>query len=759
MSTNGIQKRTRQQRVATVELPPGVWGTLLSQLRRGSVLLRLALCALVAVFLWAFTYGWEPPFRYQLGEIPQRDIVARVDFDQIDAAATEEAENRARRLAKATYNQDAQQLVQLRAQLRSEISKLLTAEKLEDVDAELWKEFQPPLAAATPDPTAEEQQEQFARFRESFAVENAVEVFGEQMAQVMAPFEQWGLLEALPAEHENMNFEEIFVRVQEAGGENLGTPAVRAISEVRIEDVANQLQNTLNEKFSVELAQRIYAWLRPRLMTTLTLDLPTTRENQEKEANDTPPVTKTFHAGEDTLAKAGKPIENADIELLDLEYRAQLAEQDLGASIRRTLAVLGMYVALYTLCGFYIYLREPKAIDELLRFVSLLTLVLLTVVLAKITSGYFWGTDLIPLLLLAMTLAIAYQQELALLISACVTLVIVVSIGHDMAQALVLTATVAGAVLVLKQIRTRGKLLSVGFVAACVALFTTIGVGTLFGQPWSLLLHHGFLLALWSVIAGSLMTVLLPTVERVFEVQTDLSLIELGDPAHPLLQELIRRAPGTYNHSITVASLAESAAESIGARGLLVRVGAYFHDIGKMLKPGYFIENQSQGDNRHDSLVPAMSTLVIIAHVKDGADLARQNKLPEQIIDFIQQHHGTTLVEYFYRQANQQRDKDPESAEVDESSFRYPGPKPQTKEAGVLMLADAVESASRALKEPTPARIENIVEEISSKRLLDGQFDECGLTLEEVRKIGESLVKSLTAVYHGRVKYPGQETA
>ncbi|HCK42012.1 MAG TPA: hypothetical protein DHW22_10300, partial [Planctomycetaceae bacterium] len=178
MSTNGIQKRTRQQRVATVELPPGVWGTLLSQLRRGSVLLRLALCALVAVFLWAFTYGWEPPFRYQLGEIPQRDIVARVDFDQIDDAATEEAENRARRLAKATYNQDAQQLVQLRAQLRSEISKLLTAEKLEDVDAELWKEFQPPLAAATPDPTAEEQQEQFARFRESFAVENAVEVFG-----------------------------------------------------------------------------------------------------------------------------------------------------------------------------------------------------------------------------------------------------------------------------------------------------------------------------------------------------------------------------------------------------------------------------------------------------------------------------------------------------------------------------------------------------------------------------------------------------
>jgi putative nucleotidyltransferase with HDIG domain len=319
---------------------------------------------------------------------------------------------------------------------------------------------------------------------------------------------------------------------------------------------------------------------------------------------------------------------------------------------------------------------------------------------------------------------------------------------------------VAGAILVLKQVRTRTRLLFVGFAAAVVGFFTTIGVGIIDERSWTSLLTDGFTVALWSIIAGSLMTVMLPTVEKMFGVETDLSLIELGDPAHPLLQELIRRAPGTYNHSITVASLAEAAAESIGARGLLVRVGAYFHDIGKMLKPQYFIENQSKGDNRHDSLVPAMSTLVIIAHVKDGADLARQNRLPDSIIDFIQQHHGTTLVEYFYRQANQKKvQEDPDSGALDESSFRYPGPKPQTREAGVLMLADAVESASRVLKEPTASRIENLVHEISMKRLLDGQFDESGLTLEDIRKIGESLVKSLTAVYHGRVKYPDQETA
>ncbi len=758
--SNGNQTRTRQQRVATVELPPGPWGTLLGQLRRGRVLLRLALCALVALALLVFTRGWDPPFNYRVDDIPARDIVASVDFEQIDEKATDEARNRARRLAMAMYDQDPEPLVQLRAQLSSELSKLLLAEKFSEIAPELWQEFQPQLAAGTPDPTPEERQAQFDRFRDAFSAENAMETYKEHLAEVMAPFEQWGLLEELPAEHKELNFEKIFIRSRELGGEGYGASAGRDVADVLFESAAARLQTSLNEKLvSAEVAQRTFAWLRKRLMTTLSMDIDATRKAQEEEAAKTPEEMRPFRAGEDTLARAGEPLTSESIKLLQLEYDAKFENQKYGPRIRRTLAMLGMYVALYTLCGFYILTREPKVLAELPRFVALLSLVLITVVLGSVANQYQWGTDIIALLLLAMTLTVAYQQEMALLLSACVTLIISVSIGHEMPQALVLMATVTGAVLVLKEVRTRSKLFTVGLVAAAVALLTTLGVGTLYGQPWSVLWVNGFTLALWSLIAGSLMTVLLPTVEKVFSVQTDLSLIELGDPAHPLLQELIRRAPGTYNHSITVASLAEAAAESIGARGLLVRVGAYFHDIGKMLKPGYFIENQSQGDNRHDSLVPAMSTLVIIAHVKDGADLARQKKLPEQIIDFIQQHHGTTLVEYFYRQASEQQHKDPESAEVDESSFRYPGPKPQTKEAGVLMLADAVESASRALKEPTPSRIESVVEELSRKRLLDGQFDECGLTLEEVRKIGESLVKSLTAVYHGRVKYPGQETA
>ncbi len=760
MSNGTPQKRTRQQRVATVELPPGTWGRLVAQLRRGSVLLRLALCALAALVLWSFTKSWDPPFTYSLGEIPKRDIIARVDFVQPDEAATEKLRQKERELALAVYDQDPEPLIQLRAQLRNEITNLLAAESLEEVDVQLWSEFQPELAAGTPDPTEEQRQEQFQRFREAFAEENAVEQFSERMAEVMAPLEQWGLLETLPEEHEEVNSESIYVRRLE--GENFSAEAKTSITEVLIENASARLQQNLIEKLSsAELAQRVYAWLKPRLTTSLTLDLTATREAQELAAEAVEQQYKEFRAGQDQLASSGEPLNAESLDLLLREHQQIVAQRDLGSRIRRSLAIWGMFIALYTLCGFYIYVREPAVISDLVRFVCLLSLVVVSVMLAHVANQYLWDTvTVIPLLLFAMTVVIAYQQEMALLLSASVTLIIVMVIGLELSQALVFMATIAGTILVLKQVRTRGKLLSVGLVAAAVALLTTLGVGTLEGDSWGPLIQTGLILALWSIIAGSLMTVLLPAVEKVFGVQTDLSLIELGDPAHPLLQELIRRAPGTYNHSITVASLAEAAAESIGARGLLVRVGAYFHDIGKMLKPGYFIENQSRGDNRHDSLVPAMSTLVIIAHVKDGADLARQNKLPEPIIDFIQQHHGTTLVEYFYRQANEKKKgEDPEGGEVDESSFRYPGPKPQSKEAGVLMLSDAVESATRALKEPTPARIENIVEELSMKRLLDGQFDECGLTLQELQRVGESLVKSLTAVYHGRVKYPGQETA
>jgi len=766
MST-GTTKRTRSERVASVTLPPGTVRRVVGSLRRGEVLLRLALSLLAAVILWAATAAWAPPLEYRQGQVPARDVVAKVEFERVDPKLTEEARDRARSLAYAVYDQDATPLEQLRARLQNEITRLGGAESLVEFGRDDWAAFEPQPPEGVEPPDEAEREARFQRFRDALAKDQAREQFKEAVAGAVALLEQNGLMDE--PQHQEGNQEKIFVRPDKTGFEH-----EVEVASVLTESAGDALRKRLHEKLQpledpravVSIADRVYAWLRPKLPTTLTLNKELTAQLRQRAVEKVEPVLKHYPEGS-TLAEGGQPLTAEKMALLRDERAALLAKRPLVSSVARSLAVLGMFVALYTLCGFYLYHREPALITNMKRFFSLLGLVVACVILAQLLARNGWNAELIPLLLFGMTIAIAYHQELAILLSSAVALVIVFSVGLGLPEIVILTAGVAATILLLRSVRSRSKLVYVGLASAVAVLLTTLGVGTLAGQPFftgTLFGYQGLLwdsmrYAMWAVIAGSLMTCLLPFIERLFDVQTDISLIELGDPAHPLLQELARRAPGTYNHSINVASLAEAAAEAIGSRSLLVRVGAYFHDIGKMLKPGYFVENQSQGDNRHESLVPAMSTLVIIAHVKDGADLARQHGLPDRIIDFIQQHHGTTLVEYFYRRASEQSEADPSRGDVDESAFRYPGPKPQTKEAGVLMLADAVESACRALTEPTPARIERLVKELAMKRLLDGQFDECGLTLQELRTVEDSLVKSLTAIYHGRVKYPDQRRA
>lgn len=478
----------------------------------------------------------------------------------------------------------------------------------------------------------------------------------------------------------------------------------------------------------------------------------------EPDARD-PQLLTRFAAGQ-TLVKAGHTLGAEDVRLLRVEHNAWMAGIPRLQMVFRGLAALLVILGLIGFVALYLAYREPRWLTNTTRFATLLLLTVTAVALADWAAPDPWQAEIIPPLLLGMTIALAYSQELAVLLAALVAATLVMATGLGLPDLFVLTGVVATAVLLLGRIRSRSKLIKVGLATGASALVLTVCVHLLEGQPLGQpVLLIAFRNAVWAVAAGFLMTGLLPFIERRFGVLTEISLLELGDIAHPLLQELVRRAPGTYNHSINVASLAEAAADAIGANGLLVRVGAYFHDIGKMFKPGYFVENQGENASRHESLMPAMSTLIIIAHVKDGADLARQHHLPKPIVEFIEQHHGTTLVEYFYHRASQQSEANPDGSPVDEDAYRYPGPKPQTREAGVLMLADAVEGASRVLVEPTPARIESLVNEIALKRLHDGQFDECGLDLQELRTIQDSLVKSLTAVYHGRVKYPSQRTA
>jgi putative nucleotidyltransferase with HDIG domain len=290
---------------------------------------------------------------------------------------------------------------------------------------------------------------------------------------------------------------------------------------------------------------------------------------------------------------------------------------------------------------------------------------------------------------------------------------------------------------------------------------TVGGINILMILSYNLIAENLFRMALLSdlvmgflggVIASVLVLGIAPMIESLFGYTTDIKLLELANMDHPILKDLILQAPGTYHHSIIVGSLVEAAAKSIAANPLLARVSAYYHDIGKLKKPLYFIENVGREDNRHDHLTPTMSSLILISHVKDGVEMARENSLGERIGNIILQHHGTNLISYFYQKAKEKENPDMES--INENDFRYPGPKPQTKEAGIVMLADSVEAASRALTEPTPSRIKSLVQRVTNNIFLDGQMEECELTLKDLQKIQESFNRILTAIFHQRIDYP-----
>jgi putative nucleotidyltransferase with HDIG domain len=305
----------------------------------------------------------------------------------------------------------------------------------------------------------------------------------------------------------------------------------------------------------------------------------------------------------------------------------------------------------------------------------------------------------------------------------------------------------------LVNVRDRGAVVKAGLLAALVNMAAILGVGLVeqveLGRAAAFYIGAGLLSG---ILSGVIVTGLVPLFEMIFRYTTNVKLLELANLDQPILRELMVQAPGTYHHSVIVGAMVEAAAEAIGANPLLAKVSAYYHDLGKMKKPLYFVENQITGVNKHEKLAPSMSALILTSHVKDGVELARQHNLSPQIIDIIQQHHGTSLIAYFFQKARDQRT--PDAPEINMEDYRYPGPKPQTREAGLVMLADAVEAASRSIGEPTPARIQGMVQKIINNIFSDGQLDECELTLKNLHLIARSFNKILTGIFHRRISYP-----
>jgi len=515
-------------------------------------------------------------------------------------------------------------------------------------------------------------------------------------------------------------------------------------------------------KGSAEIsANRVAPLARALVRPNLTINRTETEERKISARENVKPVTLLLKKGE-IIVRDGDPVTARHVMILDA-----LRKQSLDRSVGSVFIAIALFF-LITVGTIYRFAQSgvKKFRSDTRSTVFFLSTLLLLVVMSRVLlfiadavgsafplippEAYRYA---IPVAAGAMIVRMIRNSETAVFFAALLAIIVGVMVERSFFFAIMtFLGSVVGAQAV-GQVQSRSKIMMAG-----------VEVGLLNASLlalWALmdghLLARETLAGLIACFAGGLgasivVTAFTPIAEWMMGTVTGLKLLELSNSEQPLLRELALKAPGTFHHSMIMATLVESAAESINANPLLARVSAYYHDVGKTLKPHYYVENMPPGENKHDNLSAAMSTRVVKAHVKEGIELARKYKLPEIIIDGIPQHHGTSLIKYFYDKAIES--SDPDTDEVKETDYRYPGPKPQSRECAILMLADSVEAALRTLSEPNRARIQGAVQKIVNNIFRDGQLDECDLTLRDLNKIARSFTDTLTAIYHGRIAYP-----
>ena len=399
------------------------------------------------------------------------------------------------------------------------------------------------------------------------------------------------------------------------------------------------------------------------------------------------------------------------------------------------------------LFGMHLFFYKKITVRTYLHLCFLLILILFAAHILKSYSGvsHFY----LPVASVAMlTMLLFNDMQLTFMMAFMGAVLSGLMIGFDLNETLIFFMGSLVGAYKLKDARTRSVVLSAGILVAFVQVACYFFVNPTLSKDVIMFTLKPLFLS--GIFSGLVVMATLKIFETLFGEITNFTLLELSDSSNPLLKRMVVEAPGSYHHSLIVSNLAETAADAIGAHALLTRVGAYYHDIGKLANPQYFTENQIPSGNKHDALEPSMSRLLILNHVKEGVELAHKYRLNQKIIDFIPQHHGTSLIHYFYQRAVVEN----EGQDVGEEDYRYPGPKPQMKETAIVLLADSVEGATRALDEHTPQKIEDVVRKVINNKFIDGQLDECNLTLKEINVIAATFVRVLSAMYHSRIKYP-----
>ncbi len=527
----------------------------------------------------------------------------------------------------------------------------------------------------------------------------------------------------------------------------VGTLLSRRFGAEEMPSVLEQLRESANRLAYAQSVRDVIAGVvGEAIEPTLVVDERATEAAREAAAEKVSASVIVKQAGENIVV-VGEVVSAEDIEIV---RRLGLLEQ--SGSLASLLALVGVYAVMIATGGAFVW-RYDRVVWDSLRDL---------VIMAALVGGMVWATRVVlwwrpevsvyllpvPLAAMLATLLLSAREGLIVAVLTSLSAVLLGVSGDASAVGTLVWAT--SGVVAVSFMTDRRALFNVGAALVFGGALIGFAVTLASGLPMAAALSAG----MWGSIGGLLSAVLgyglLPFFEHFFGVTTDVRLLELGNPAHPLLRELMVTAPGTYSHSVMTGNLAESAAEAIGAKPLLARVGAYYHDVGKLRRPAFFVENQAGGGNPHDGTLPSLSALIITAHVREGIELAKEHRLPAEVIDIIHQHHGTSLVSYFYNKAAEG------DIPVYEADFRYDGERPQSPEAALVMLADSAEAVVKSVKKPTLPRIESAVRTVVDGKVADGQLDDARLTLTDIETVIKVYSRMLAAVYHPRVEYPNQ---
>lgn len=504
---------------------------------------------------------------------------------------------------------------------------------------------------------------------------------------------------------------------------------------------------------SPEVFEGVFDLAKNYLVPNLKFNQKETKKAIKEAIKNVEPVMIKVSKGEKIVGEGEKVDRDAAMKLTELSKHRS------AAVTTRTFGFILLIYALMILAFIHLYKYQSELLIRN-KNLSLIGLIIITAIaLAKIISITNIPLYVIPIGAFAILLAVLLNEGIAIFVTIILSILIGILIGEKIEFVLLFTSGAIAAVYTTSQAKVRGDLVRAGITVGVAQGIIIIGY-SLFRQDSFLQLQSNLL---WGSLINGVMTTVIAMggllyLERIFNITTNFTLFELSDLNAPLLKNLLLKAPGTYHHSLLVGNIAESAADAVGANSLLIRVASYYHDIGKMMRPEYFIENQTESErNRHDALHSTLSASILRSHIKDGVEVAKRNRLPQAVIEIIQQHHGSSVMAFFYHQAKEKEANGDKGVDFKESEFSYPGPKPQSKEAAIVMLADSSEAASRTLIKPTATRIEKLVKKIIDDKFINGELDECDLTLKDLTKIAQAFTRILITLFHARVEYPEKE--